>query len=72
MILSTCCTPEENRIWAAAQGHGNQLARDQPEHFVMGGDAVSNQDPHWDYNSPKEPRDPMCIRRNEKVYQEAS
>ena len=52
IVLSTCCTPEEKqRIWAAAQGHGDQLARDQSEHFVMGGDAVPNQKPCWNYNS---------------------
>ena len=25
----------KNRIWAAAQGNSDQLARDGPEHFVM-------------------------------------
>lgn len=37
----------------AAQGQADQLAKDQPEHYAMGGEAVSNQEPSWNYNSQK-------------------
>ena len=51
VVLSTCCNPEEKqRIWTAAQGHADQLTRDQPKHFATGGDAVPNQEPPWNYN----------------------
>ena len=36
---------KKQRIWTAAQGHADQLSRDQPNIYDMGGDAVPNQDP---------------------------
>lgn len=42
---------KKQRIWTAAQGHADQLSRDQPNIYDMGGDAVPNQDPPWDYKS---------------------
>ena len=52
MVLPTCCACEDTqRLWAAAQGQADQLARNQPEHFVMGGDNDPNQETNWNYNS---------------------
>lgn len=79
IVLLLAVTLRKNRIWATAQGHGDQLARVQPEHFAMGGDAIPNQKPSWSFsfqfwggNRSQEASDPMSIRRDEKVYEKAS
>ena len=45
LILTTCCTCEEKqRVWTAASGHTEQLARAQPSVYDM----LGMQSPSWD------------------------
>ena len=43
----------KQKVWIVAQGRADQLVGNQPEHDAMSGDAVSNQEPSWNYNSQK-------------------
>ncbi|KAB0400413.1 hypothetical protein E2I00_010743, partial [Balaenoptera physalus] len=52
VLLFTCCTSKEkSQIPVAAQAHADELAAQNQGHitYLTGGDAIPNQDPHWDY-----------------------
>ncbi|XP_047550627.1 uncharacterized protein LOC125080702 [Lutra lutra] len=63
IILSRCCTPEEKRrIWEGAQEFAGELAIRDRNHYLVGGTAVPNTEPHWNYqedSSGREKRDHM-------------
>lgn len=54
VVLSTCLYPwGKMENLEAAQGQADQLAKDQPEHYVMGEEAVLNQETFWNFFFPE-------------------
>lgn len=48
VVLSTCLYPW-GKMENLEAAQGDQLAKDQPEHYVMGEEAVPNQETFWNF-----------------------
>lgn len=58
IALTHCCTPKEkNCIWAEAQEFADELAFRDRDYYPVGGTAIPNTEPHWNYQEDTQGRE---------------